>query len=58
MTIEKLTKKSISSKNAIWHAMTIKKPVIIVETEVKRANLMKSPNLDFPGVLFALIVFA
>ena len=58
MTIEKLTKKSISSKNAIWHAMTIKQLVILVDAKVKRAKLMKSPNLDFPGVLFALIVFA
>ena len=58
MTIEKLTKKSISSKIAMWHAMTIKQLVILVDAKVKRANLMKSPNLDFPGVLFALIVFA
>ena len=58
MMIEKLTKKSISSKIAIWHTMTIKLLVILVDAKVKRANLMKSPNLDFPGVLFALIVFA
>ena len=58
MTIEKLTKKSISSKIAMWHAMTIKQLVILVDAKVKRANLRKSPNLDFPGVLFALIVFA
>ena len=58
MTIEKLTKKSILSKTAMEPAMAINKNVIIVDAKVKRENLMKSSNMDFPGVLFALIVFA